>query len=54
LLDGHLTLNADFGLKLLVAAITALPIFLPQSAVQKAVAADDATFIARPGLGEAI
>jgi hypothetical protein len=39
LLDGHLTFNADFGLKLLVAAITALPIFLPQNALQKAVAA---------------
>ena len=38
LLDGHVTLNADFGLKLLVAAITALPIFLPQRGVQKAVA----------------
>ena len=38
LLDGHLTLNVDLGLKLLVAAITALPIFMPQSAVQKAVA----------------
>lgn len=38
LLDGHLTFNADFGLKLLIAAVTALPIFLRQSAVQKAVA----------------
>ncbi len=38
LLDGHLTFNADFSLKLLVASITALPIFLRQSAVQQAVA----------------
>jgi len=38
LLDGHLTLNADFSLKLLIAAITALPIFLPQRGVQKTVA----------------
>ncbi|HEX5275601.1 MAG TPA: hypothetical protein VFW34_10030 [Candidatus Rubrimentiphilum sp.] len=38
LLDGHLTLNADFGLKLLMAAITAVPIFLPQDTVQKTVA----------------
>ena len=38
LLDGRLTFNVDLGLKLLMLAITALPIFLGQNAVQKSVA----------------
>ena len=38
LVDGHLTFNVDFSLKLMVAAITAPPIFLSQGVVQKAVA----------------
>jgi len=38
LLDGHLTFNADFGLKGLMMAIVALPIFIGQSLVQKIIA----------------
>lgn len=38
LLDGRLTFNADFGLKGLMAAIVALPIFIRRAVVQKAVA----------------
>ncbi len=38
LLDGHLTFNADFGLKGLMMAIVALPIFIGQAFVQKIVA----------------
>ncbi len=38
LLDGHLRINADFGLKGLMMAIVALPIFVGRAVVQKAVA----------------